>query len=109
MTNLFVGAYLLIGALSSGMPPSVPQMAQVPEHDPNVFEDSLVELHMRAGLVDKAWILFDRGACATCCPEWFAPEYPVFRVHRRCGACLERHRMCKVERLFSLTLAMATR
>ncbi|CAE7827922.1 unnamed protein product, partial [Symbiodinium sp. CCMP2456] len=23
------------------------------------------------------WILFDSRACANCCPEWFAPEYPI--------------------------------
>ena len=29
---------------------------------------------MQAGLTGKSWILFDSGAC---CPEWFAPDYPV--------------------------------
>ena len=36
---------------------------------------------MQAGLVDKTWILFDSGACAHCCPEWFAPEYPVLPLN----------------------------
>ena len=78
----FVGACLLIASLSYGVPamptPSVPQM---PERDPNLFEDSLVEFHMQAGLVDKTWILFDSGACANCCPDWFAPEYPVLPLN----------------------------
>ena len=57
MTNLFVGACLLIGALSSGVPPmptqSVPNLMQMPENDPTGFDDNLVEFHMQAGLVDK--------------------------------------------------------
>ena len=83
MTNLFVGACLLIGALSSGVPPiptqSVPNLTQMPEND--AIGDSLIEFHMPAGLVDKTWILFDSGACANCCPEWFAPDYPMLPMN----------------------------
>ena len=31
--------------------------------------------------MDKSWILFDSGACANCCPEWFAPDYPVLPLN----------------------------
>ena len=75
MTNLFVGACLLIGALSAGVPP-VPSL-NVPENDRLGCDDKMVEFHMQAGLVDKSWILFDSGACPNCCPEWFAPDYPI--------------------------------
>eukprot|EP00439_Symbiodinium_sp_Y106_P052373 s2721_g7.t1 len=75
MTNLFVGACLLIGALSAGVPP-VPSR-NVPENDQLGCDDRLVGFHMQAGLVDKSWILFGSGACANCCSEWFAPDYPV--------------------------------
>ena len=49
----------------------------MPEKDQLSCDDRLVEFHLQAGLVDKSWILFDSGACANCCPEWFAPDYPV--------------------------------
>ena len=65
MTNLFVGACMLIGALSAGVPPVIGRID--PETDPLSCES-----HMQAGLTDKSWILFDSGACANCCPEWFA-------------------------------------
>ena len=45
------------------------------ENDPMVLTTAW--FHMQARLVDKTLILFDSGACAKCCPEWFAPEYPV--------------------------------
>ena len=61
---------MLIGALSAGVPP-VPSL-NVPENDRLGCDDKMVEFHMQAGLVDKSWILFDSGACANCCPEWFA-------------------------------------
>ena len=79
MTNLFVGACLVIGALSAGVPP-VPSR-NVPENDQLGCDDRLVEFHMQAGLVDKSWILFDSGACANCCPEWFAPDYPILPLN----------------------------
>ena len=79
MTNLFVGACMLIGALSAGVPPMPSR--NVPETDSMSCEDTLVEFHMQAGLVDKSWILFDSGACANCCPEWFAPDYPVLPLN----------------------------
>ena len=79
MTNLFVGACLLIGALSAGVPPVSSQ--NVPETDQLSCEDRLVEFHIQAGLTDKSWILFDSGACANCCPEWFAPGYPVLPLN----------------------------
>ena len=57
---------MLIGALSSGVPPiptqSVPNLTQMPEND--AIGDSLIEFHMPAGLVDKTWILFDSGGLA---------------------------------------------
>eukprot|EP00439_Symbiodinium_sp_Y106_P045593 s373_g5.t2 len=85
MTNLFVGACLLIGALSSLVPPmptpSVPNLTQMPENDPNGLDDCLLEFHMQAGLVDKTWMQFDSGACTNCCPEWFAPDYPVLPLN----------------------------
>ena len=85
MTNLFVGAFLLIGALSSGVPPmpnqNVPNLKELPENDSIDFDDSLIGFHMQAGLVDKSWILFDSGACANCCPEWFAPDYPTLPLN----------------------------
>ena len=79
MTNLFVGACLRIAALSAGVPP-VPSR-NVPEKDQLSCVDRLVEFHLQAGLVDKSWILFDSGACANCCPEWFAPDYPVLPLN----------------------------
>ena len=78
----------------------------VPENDRLGCDDKMVEFHTQAGLVDKSWILLDSGACANCCAEWLAPDYPVLPLS---GVCLERHWMCKVERLCSLTVAMATR
>ena len=81
-TNLFVGACLLIGALSAGVPP-VPSL-NVPDTDRLSCDDRMVEFHMQAGLVDKSWILFDSGACANCCPEWFAPDYPVLPLNEKC-------------------------
>ena len=60
-TSLFAGTCLLIGALSSGVPPmptpSVPNLTQMPENDPVGFDNSLVEFRTQAGLVDKTWIL----------------------------------------------------
>ena len=88
---------------------SVPNLTQMPENGPVGFGDSLVEFHMQAGLVDKTWILFDSGACANCCPEWFVPDYPTLPLNENCGACLARNWMFKVGRLFSLTVAMAAR
>ena len=106
MTNLFVGACLLIGALSSGVPPmptqSVPNLTQMPENGSVGFGDSLVEFQMQAGLVDKTWILFDSGACANCCPEWFAPDYPTLPLNENCGACLERNWMFKGRKIVQL-------
>ena len=72
MTNLFVGACMLSGALSAGVPPVTGR--NDPETDPVSCSDRLVEFHMQAGLTDRSWILFDSGACANCCPEWFAPD-----------------------------------
>ena len=60
---------------------SVPGLTQMPENDPIGFDDSLTEFHMQAGLVDKTWILFDSGACANCCPERFAPDYPTLPLN----------------------------
>ena len=44
MTNLFVGACLLIGAWSSGVPPmpnqNVPNLKELPENDPIDFDDA---------------------------------------------------------------------
>ena len=74
MTNLFVGACLLIGALSAGVPP-VPSR-NVPEKDQLSCDDRLVEFH------EQDW-WFDSGACANCCPEWFAPDYPVLPLNER--------------------------
>ena len=49
------------GALSSGCLQcrlrSVPNLAQMRENDPTEFDDSLVEFHMQAALVDKTWIM----------------------------------------------------
>ena len=45
------------------------------------WDDRLVEFYLQAGLVDKSWILFDSGACANCCPEWLAPDYPVLPLN----------------------------
>ena len=58
---------------------NVPNLKELPENDPIDFDDSLIGFHPQAGLVDKSWILFDSGACANCCPEWFAPDYPTLR------------------------------
>ena len=60
---------------------NVPNLKESPENDPIDFDDSLIGLHMQAGLVDKSWILFDSGACANCCPEWFAPDYPTLPLN----------------------------
>ena len=69
MTNLFVGACFLIGALNYGVPPmptpNVPNLTHMPENDPIEFANSLVEFHKQVGLVDTTWILFDSGACRT--------------------------------------------
>ena len=61
--------------------PSVPNLTQMPENDPNGLDDCLLEFHMQAGLVDKTWMQFDSGACTNCCPEWFAPDYPVLPLN----------------------------
>ena len=79
MTNLFVGACMLIGALSAGVPPLTSN--NDPKTEDLSCEDRLVEFHTQAGLVDKSWILFDSGACANCCPEWFAPDYPILPLN----------------------------
>ena len=85
MTKLFVGECWLIGALSSGVPPmptpSVLNLANLPESGPIGCDDSLVEFHMQAGLVDKTWILLDSGAYANCYPQWFVPEYPALPLN----------------------------
>ena len=60
---------------------NVPNLKELPENDPIDFDDSLIGFHMQAGLVDKSWILFDSGACANCCPEWFAPDYPTLPLN----------------------------
>ena len=52
-----------------------------PECTKSDFDDSLIGFHMQAGLVEKSWILFDSGACANCCPEWFAPDYPTLPLN----------------------------
>ena len=70
---------MLIGALSAGVPPVTGR--NDPENDSVSCSDRLVEFHMQAGLTDKSWILFDSGACANCCPEWFAPDYPVLPLN----------------------------
>ena len=79
MTSLCVGACMLIGALSAGVTPVTGR--NDPEDDPVSCSDRLVEFHTQAGLTDKSWILFDSGACANCCPEWFAPDYPVLPMN----------------------------
>ena len=91
---------------------NVPNLKKLPENDSIEFDDSLIGFHMQAGLVDKSWILFDSGACANCCPEWFAPDYPTLPLNEsapHCGACLERHWMCKDGRLCILIVVMAIR
>ena len=60
---------------------NVPNLKELPENDPIDFDDSLIGFHTQAGLVDKSWILFDSGACANCCPEWFAPDYPTLPLN----------------------------
>ena len=68
---------MLIGALSSGEPPpNALNSTKLPENDP-ACDNRFVEFRTQAGLVDKIWILSDRGACANSCSEWFAPDYPV--------------------------------
>ena len=78
-TNLFVGACLLI-CVSAGVP-RVPSRLNVPDTDRLSCDDRMVEFHMQAGLVGKSWILFDSGACANCCPEWFAPDHPLLPLN----------------------------
>ena len=39
---------------------------------------------MQSGIVDKTWILFDSGASANCCPDWFAEDYPLLPVGDDC-------------------------
>ena len=68
MTNLFVGACLLFGALSARVPPLTPKNS--PQLDTMGSDDRMVEFHLQVGLVDKSWILFDSGACASRWPEW---------------------------------------
>ena len=83
----------------------------MPEKDQLSCDDRLVEFHLQAGLVDKSWILFD-GACANCCPEWFAPDYPALPLNESAPSLRSlsgKTLMCKVERLCSLTVAMVTR
>ena len=70
---------MLIGALSGGVSPVTGR--NDPENDPLSCDDRLVEFHTQAGLTDKSWILFDSGACANCCPEWFAPDYTVLPLN----------------------------
>ena len=91
---------------------NVPNLKELPENDPIDFDDSLIGFHMQAGLVDKSWILFDSGACANCCPEWFAPDYPTLPLNESAPSLRslsERHWMCKEGRLCSLIVEMVIR
>ena len=43
----------------------------------DVAMDWLSEFHVQSGIVDKSWILFDSGASANSCPNWFAEDHPL--------------------------------
>ena len=77
----------------------------------DIVADKLSVFHTQAGLTDCSWILFDSGACASCCPEWFASDYPTVPLKEECPLlkiCLERHWKCLVEGLSDLIVGMVT-
>ena len=94
---------------------NVPNLKELPENDPIDFDDSLIGFHMQAGLVDKSWILFDSGACANCCPEWFAPNYPTLPLNESAPSLRSLELVWKdagcarTERLCSLIVVMVIR
>ena len=62
--------------------------------------DKLSEFHMQAGLTDRSGILFNGGACASCCPERFASDYPSAPL---------KEESPKLKRLFGKTLEVLGR
>ena len=46
----------------------------------------LSEFHVQSFIADKTWILFDSGASANCCPDWFAEDYPLLPAGDDCPA-----------------------
>ena len=94
MTGVRSGLVVLMIGLVTGLGPKMTGIAGpmtglgvlrtggvLSENDQLGRDDRLVEFHLQAGLVDKSWILFDSGACANCCPEWFAPDYPILPLN----------------------------
>ena len=98
VSKLFVGALMLIGALSSSVPvcPDIGGSDFLTQNSQNLIEssgsepaehiDRLAEFHLQSGIVDRSWILFDSGASANCCPSWFASDYPLLPVGSDCPA-----------------------
>ena len=104
--KLFVGALMLVGTLSSSVPhcPDPEDFvagigdcldktasSSSSDSDGNIAQgpldaaiDKLSEFHVQSGIVDKTWILFDSGASANCCPDWFAEDYPLLPVGDDC-------------------------
>ena len=90
---------MLISTLSSGVPARVESTEQTTEDclrrieqlnqsliEPTPPWDTLAELRLQSGIIDRSWILFDSGASANCCPSWFAEDYPLLSVGSDCPA-----------------------
>ena len=105
MSKLFVGALMLVGTVSSSAPHcphhgfvcganetldsiESSSSSEIAQNPLDIATDKLSEFHVQSGIVDKSWILFDSGASANCCPDWFGQDYP-FVLH--CAASQVRH------------------
>ena len=97
LSKMFIGALMLIGVLSTGVPARVESIEQTTDDCLNRIEqssqslidppsDTLAEFHLQSGIVDKSWVLFDSGASANCCPPRFAEDYPLLPVGSDCPA-----------------------
>ena len=53
----------------------------MPGNDPIGFDDSLIEFHMQAGLVDKTWLLFDSGALCELLSGMVCTDYPMLPLN----------------------------
>ena len=93
---------MLVGTLSSSVPhcphygfvcganetldsiDSSSSSSEIAQHSLGIATDKLSEFHVQSGIVDKSWILFDSGASANCCPDWFGHDYPLLPVGDDC-------------------------
>ena len=58
--------------------------SEIAQNPLDIATDKLSEFHVQSGIVDKSWILFDSGASANCCPDWFGQDYPWLPVGNNC-------------------------